>query len=100
MPEILLILSDMQFDQCARFDDSALQMIGRKFADAGYAMPKIVFWNLNAHDNVPAKSNEQGVALISGFSPAIMKSVLCGDLDQFTPEAIMRKAGMIDRYNY
>ena len=100
MPEILLILSDMQFDQCARFDDSALQMVGRKFADAGYAMPKIVFWNLNAHDNVPAKFNEQNVALISGFSPAIMKSVLCGDLDQFTPDAIMRKAVMIDRYNY
>jgi hypothetical protein len=48
---------------------------------------------------VPAKFNSDGVALISGFSPAIMKTVLSGDLEQFTPEAIMRKAVMIERYN-
>ena len=100
MPQTLLILSDMQFDQCARYDDSAMQMIARKYADAGYAMPNIVFWNLNAHDNVPAKFNEQGVALVSGFSPAIVKGVLAADLDNFTPEAIMLKTIMSDRYDY
>jgi len=99
MPEMLLILSDMQFDQCARFDDSAMQMIARKFEAAGYEMPKIVFWNLNAHDNVPVKYDTRGVALISGFSPAIMKAVLSGDTDQFTPEAIMMKAIMVPRYD-
>lgn len=98
MPEMLLILSDMQFDQCARFDDSAMQMIARKFEAAGYTLPKIVFWNLNAHDNVPVKYDTRGVALVSGFSPAIMKAVLSGDTDQFTPEAIMLKAVMVDRY--
>ena len=98
MPAMLLILSDMQFDQCARFDDSAMQMIARKFEEAGYELPKIVFWNLNAHDNVPVKYDERGVALVSGFSPAIMKAVLAGDTEQFTPEAIMLKAVMIDRY--
>ena len=55
-------------------------------------------WNLNAYDNVPAKYDESGVALISGFSPAIMKSVLGGDMEQFTPEAIMMKTIMVDRY--
>lgn len=99
MPEMLLILSDMQFDQCARFDDSAMQMIARKFEAAGYEMPKIVFWNLNAHDNVPVKYDTRGVALVSGFSPAIMKAVLSGDTDQFTPEAIMMKAIMLPRYD-
>jgi len=100
MPATLLILSDMQFDQCARYDDSAMQMIARKYADAGYAMPNIVFWNLNAHDNVPAKFNDNGVALVSGFSPAIVKGVLAADLDNFTPEAIMLKTIMSDRYDY
>jgi hypothetical protein len=100
MPEMLLILSDMQFDQCARFDDSAMQMIARKFTEAGYEMPKIVFWCLNAKDNVPAKYDASGVALISGFSPAIMVSVLGGDVEQFTPEAIMLKAIMQPRYNF
>ena len=98
MPQMLLILSDMQFDQCARFDDSAMQMIARKFEAAGYTLPKIVFWNLNAHDNVPVKYDTRGVAMVSGFSPAIMKAVLSGDTDQFTPEAIMLKAVMSDRY--
>ncbi len=99
MPEMLLILSDMQFDQCARFDDSAMQMIARKFEAAGYTLPKIVFWNLNAHDNVPVKYDTRGVALVSGFSPAIMKAVLAGDTDQFTPESIMMKAIMVPRYD-
>jgi len=99
MPEMLLIMSDMQFDQCARFDDSAMQMIERKFTEAGYEMPKIVFWNLNASDNVPVKYDKRGVALVSGFSPAIMTAVLGGDTNEFTPEAIMLKAVMSDRYS-
>jgi hypothetical protein len=98
MPEMLLIMSDMQFDQCARFDDSAMQMIARKFEAAGYEIPKIVFWNLNAADNVPVKYDTRGVALVSGFSPAIMVAVLGGDTEKFTPEAIMMKALMNDRY--
>ena len=100
MPAVLLILSDMQFDACARFDDSAMQMIARKYAEAGYTMPNIVFWNLNAADNVPVKYDERGAALVSGFSPAIVKSVLAADLDNFTPEAIMLKTIMSERYDY
>jgi Domain of unknown function (DUF2828) len=100
MPSVLLILSDMQFDRCAEFDDSAMQSIARKYSNAGYTMPNIVFWNLNAADNVPAKFNEQGVALVSGFSPAIVKGVLAADLDNFTPEAIMLKTIMNERYDY
>jgi hypothetical protein len=100
MPQMLLVLSDMQFDQCVRYDDSAMQMIDRKYSEAGYAMPNIVFWNLNARDNAPAKHNEHGVALVSGFSPAIVKSVLSADLSQFTPEGIMMKTIMSERYDY
>jgi hypothetical protein len=99
MPEMLLIMSDMQFDQCAKFDDSAMQMIARKFEEAGYEIPKIVFWNLNAADNVPVKYDTRGVALVSGFSPAIMVAVLGGDTEKFTPEAIMLKALMVPKYD-
>ena len=98
IPEMLLIMSDMQFDACAKFDDSAMKMIERKFTEAGYEIPKIVFWNLNASDNVPVKYDTRGVALVSGFSPAIMTAVLGGDTEKFTPEAIMLKAVMVDRY--
>lgn len=99
MPEMLMIMSDMQFNACAKFDDSAMQMMARKFEEAGYELPKIVFWNLNAKDNVPVKYDTAGVALVSGFSPAIMVAVLGGDSEKFTPEAMMMKAIMVPRYD-
>ena len=98
MPEMLLILSDMQFDACARFDDSAMQTIARQYEAAGYKAPAVVFWNLNARDNAPVKYDARGVALVSGFSPAIVQSVLSADMDNFTPEGIMLKTVMQDRY--
>ena len=99
MPNTLLIMSDMQFDQCVRFDDSAFDMIKRKYKASGYQMPGIVFWNLNASDNVPVKFNTRGVALVSGFSPSIMKSVLSSDMENMTPEGIMLRTVMQERYN-
>ena len=99
MPKMLLILSDMQFDACTRHDDSAIEMIGRKYAEAGYAMPQVVFWNLNAADNVPVKMDQSGTALVSGFSPAIVKTLLSGDVEQFTPQAMMLKTIMNPKYD-
>ena len=99
MPATLIIFSDMQFNACVKNDDSAMEMIERKFEAAGYALPKVVFWNLNAGSNVPVKFDKKGTALVSGFSPAIAASVLGADPDAFTPEAIMLKAVMSDRYD-
>jgi len=98
MPEMLLVLSDMQFNFCVRYDDSAMEMIERKYAAAGYEVPKIVFWNLNSHDNVPVKADKTGVALVSGFSPSILPALLSGNTEQFTPEGIMLETIMKDRY--
>jgi hypothetical protein len=99
MPRILLILSDMQFDRCTRYDDRALEMIARKYEQAGYAMPKIVFWNLNAgYGNTPVQFDSRGTAHVSGFSPSIMKSVLANDLETYTPYNVMLKTLMNDRY--
>jgi hypothetical protein len=99
MPSTLLIMSDMQFNACIRFDDTAMQMIKRKYEDAGYEMPQVVFWNLNAKDNVPVKADASGVALVSGFSPSILKAVLAADTAEFTPRGIMMKALMVPRYD-
>lgn len=98
MPKMLLILSDMQFDHCVAHDDSAIQMMERKYAEAGYSMPQVVFWNLNSSDNVPVKSDKSGAALVSGFSPSIMTSLLSADAKEFTPYGIMLKTIMSDRY--
>jgi hypothetical protein len=99
MPSMLLILSDMQFNACVRHDDTASEMIARKYRDAGYDLPKVVFWNLNAsYGNAPVKFDKSGTALVSGFSPAVVKPLLSGDIESFTPEAVMMKTIMDDRY--
>lgn len=101
MPDTLLILSDMQFDACVRYDDNAMGMIKRKYKDAGYKLPNIVFWNLVSYaDNTPVKTNDNGVALVSGFSPAIMSTVLGADPEDFTPYKMMMRVIMSDRYDY
>ena len=97
MPKTLLILSDMQFDQCVSYDDSAIQMIKRKYKDAGYTMPNVVFWNLNSRDNVPVKFDKRGTALVSGFSPAVMKGILSGA--DMTPYGIMLATVDVPRYS-
>jgi len=101
MPEMLLVLSDMQFDSSDRhFDENAQQMIARKYSEAGYEMPKIVFWNLNgAYNNTPVRFDDRGVCHVSGFSPAIMKSILSNDLEEFTPYNVMLETLMKERYD-
>lgn len=98
MPKVLLIMSDMQFDQCADF--TAHEMIKNEYEKAGYQMPVVVFWNLNASGNSPVKFHTSGAALISGFSPSIMKSVLSCDLSAMTPYGVMMNTIMNDKYSY
>jgi len=111
MPTKLLILSDMEFDQCitagsngGRYGGtavsvSAMDMIEQEFAAAGYKAPQIVFWNLNGRaGNSPVTYNKVGAALVSGFSPSIVKSVLGGE--EMTPISIMLKTVLVERYDF
>jgi hypothetical protein len=100
MPEMILILSDMQFDQCTRYDDSALQMIQRKYETAGYTVPKIIFWNLNIHANTPVSFDSRGTCMVSGFSTSILKSILSNNMEEYTPENVMLETLNNERYNY
>lgn len=114
MPTKILLLSDMEFDACVKTDTvsnasrspigqavsvSAMEFIQQSYASAGYRMPQIVFWNLNARSgNVPVTYNTPGAALVSGFSPSILKSVLGGE--EMTPVSIMLKTVMVQRYDF
>jgi hypothetical protein len=101
MPERIIILSDMQFNQCVKGKGrTAHEMIQHKYKKAGYKTPQLIFWNINAADNVPVAFDEEGTALVSGCSPSIMKAVLKADLANFTPRSIMEKAIMVERYNW
>jgi hypothetical protein len=103
MPDTLLILSDMQFDRCTQdrrdgssWNPTAFEMIELMYAQADYKMPNIVFWNLNAKSGVPVSFDQNGTALISGFSPSIMKSVI--GAEEFNPENIMLETISSNRY--
>tara|TARA_Y100000310_G_scaffold133925_1_gene132917 strand:- start:5109 stop:6518 length:1410 start_codon:yes stop_codon:yes gene_type:complete len=92
MPTMLLVLSDMQFDDSHnRGEKPHLDNIRRLFEERGYTMPKLVFWNLEgSHYGSPSMPSVDGVGMVSGFSPSIMKAVL--DCDDFTPLGIMERA--------
>lgn len=98
LPQMVLVLSDMEFDRCGGRGTN-FQTIEQKFKRAGYERPQLVFWNLNGREgNMPVTIHDSGTALVSGFSPAIMKSLLAAK--SMSPEQIMLDTVMIDRYNF
>ena len=97
MPTHLLVLSDMQWNPhnngiCRDGRPQTMhKSMEAAFKAAGYELPKIVYWNLNgAHGNFPTVSTEKDVALVSGFSPAVLKAVLAAK--EFTPADVMNEA--------
>lgn len=98
MPTTILIMSDMEFNSATRSRDTALDMIKRKYTEAGYVIPKIVFWNIQSRHsgNYPVQVTDKGTALVSGFSPAILKSLLTGE--DMSPVSIMNKTVNSPRY--
>lgn len=98
MPKTLFVISDMQFNMCGG-GGTNFDTVRAKYRAAGYQMPQIVFWNVHGRiQDSPVRINDKGVCLISGFSPAIMKSVLSADSDSFTPMGIMKTAIDDERY--
>ena len=98
MPKNILIISDMEFDSCAtvgttrdrwgysyvRPTQTLFDTIAQKYANAGYKLPRLVFWNVNSRTGtIPVKENELGVALVSGFSVNVAKMVMSGKLDPY-----------------
>lgn len=105
MPNKILILSDMEFNSAtgkgygreSHWNPTAQQMIETLYADAGYKVPQIVYWNIQSRNGgVPVAFDTQGTALVSGFSPAIMTSLLGGDIE--SPQQIMDKTILSERY--
>jgi len=63
------------------------------FADAGYAAPQVIFWNLRytGEPTFQAETSTPGVALVSGFSQAILGQFMSGE-DMFTAAEAAKKA--------
>ena len=96
MPKNILIISDMEFDECGRLTN--YDAVKSRYFMAGYKVPNIIFWNVNGRTrNIPITVNDQGVALISGASPSIVKAVLTGEI---SPIKIMLNVLNTERYSF
>ena len=87
MPTTLLIVSDMQFHQGSRTDDTEVEACLKEWDKAGYDRPKVVYWNTAGYSGSQATENMEHVGLVSGFSPSILKSLLGGT--DFSPISVM-----------
>lgn len=94
MPKKLLIISDMQFDQINGYQYGPpritnFEEIDRKYKASNFTRPQIIFWNLNGETtDFPVTAGDNGTALISGFSPSILKAILNGK--DLSPYNVMR----------
>jgi hypothetical protein len=100
LPKRIFIVSDMQFDVAIPkqgHEETNFSAIDAKYKASGYSRPQLVFWNVNGESSdYPVTVNEQGTAMISGFSTSVMKAILDGS--EFTPLSIMRNTLDSDRY--
>ena len=104
----LLILSDGEFDAMSDFPSACdsqsgsywsywnrgsnynakrlalFENIRKKWENAGYKLPRIVFWNICGRTGgIPLQENDLGVVLTSGFSVNTMKMVMSNKTDPF-----------------
>lgn len=80
MPEMIFVISDMEFND-SNVGGSRLETnfdsIDKRFKEAGFVRPKLVFWNVAArNNNLPVTQDEAGTFLVSGASPSILRAAL------------------------
>ena len=93
----VFVFTDMQFDAATNAGryQTAYDAVKQMYADAGYTVPQIVFWNLrDTNMSFPVQKDTPGVALMSGFSAEMLKMFL--DDEPMTPYTMMRKA--VEKY--
>jgi hypothetical protein len=62
---------------------------------AGYKTPKIIYWNTAGYAGAPATVGDSNIALVSGFSPAILTSIFQGE--DLSPRSVLERA--VSKYN-
>lgn len=99
MPAFITIVSDMQFNQCTENPSiTQFNSIKLKYEKAGYKLPDLIFWNVNAFKtNVPVSIHETGTALVSGCSPQLFERVAAGS--SLNPYSMMMDTINVERYN-
>ncbi len=82
LPELLYIISDMEFDQGVEMGKTLFEEMSDLYAAAGYRLPMLVYWNVDSrHTQFPVTMDEHGVVLVSGASPAVFDMAISQDID-------------------
>ena len=78
IPQRLYVFSDMEFDHCGFGNaETVLEQVEREWNAAGYELPKVIFWNLDARSqNIPALGGR--FSYVSGFSMSMVETILSG----------------------
>lgn len=98
MPKTLIILSDMEFNQCGNNTETNFRYIKQLYKASNYEMPKLVFWNLLGRlNNYPVQADTPNTILLSGYSPSLLKTVLKGSLN---PVDAMMDTINVPRYKF
>ena len=82
LPQNILVISDMEFNRgstvCLDKMETLMETISQRWKKAGYSMPHLVYWNVDARtDNIPQLGKDK-ISFISGFSPSIFQALLTG----------------------
>lgn len=103
-PEDLIVLTDMGWDAAnaaATDKQTIIQRIRAEFAAAGnWKMPRIIVWNLRAeYKDFQARAVEEGVVMVSGWSPNILAALVKNGVRTMTPLEGLRAALDVPRYD-
>ena len=85
LPKALVIISDLEIDYWDGGSLTFTEEMRKRFADAGYEMPKLVYWNVDSRkDTFLASKNDTNTILVSGQSASTFKNLVKGiDLSAF-----------------
>ena len=84
IPENLIVISDMEFNHCVTNDncrgatETLFETIEKRWNNAGYKMPHLVFWNVQARQNNIPMRDTPYVTYVSGFSSTIFEQIMKG----------------------
>lgn len=97
MPKSIIVISDMEINECGDRDWTFYDQVRSEYAEAGYQIPNVIFWNVESrHDIFHADSTRAGVQLVSGQSATTFKQLVgCVGM---TPVEMMLKVINSERY--
>lgn len=77
MPKSIVVVTDMQFNGAVRNNSSIYESVREEFANNGYELPNVVFWNVNSpKDTFQINEDNNGIQMVSGQSVAVFKTVM------------------------